>query len=81
MSEAALDGQSGPLWPYETIKIHMPKASSEQDKTFAKSNLVDLCTYLNALQNPDILHSYFNIRFFLAGVLSNCGCLLYYKSM
>lgn len=42
---------------------------------------MDLCTSLNALQSPDILHSYFNIRFLLAGVLSNCGCLLYYKSM
>lgn len=49
MSEATLGGQSGPLWPYATIKVHMPKISSEQDKTFAKSNLMDLCTYLNAL--------------------------------
>lgn len=80
MSEAALNGQSGPLWPYATIKIHMTKTSSEQDKTFAKSNLMDLCTYLNALQSPDILHSYFDIRL-LAGVLSNCGSLLCYKSM
>lgn len=34
-----------------------------------------------ALQSPGILPSYFNIRFLLAGVLSYCGCLLYYKSM
>lgn len=34
-----------------------------------------------ALQSPDILPSYFNSRFLLAGVFSCCGYLLYYKIM
>lgn len=60
----------------------MPKILSfEENKTFAKSDLLDLCAYLNALPNPAFLHYYFKIRVLLAEVLSNCGCLLYCRSM
>lgn len=61
-------------WKFTCQKHHL-------NKTFAKSNLIDLCTYLNALQGLDILHSCFNTKFLLARMLINCGCLLYYKSM
>lgn len=58
----------------------MPKILSfEENKTFAKSNLLDLCTYLNACQIAFMC--YFKFRFLLAEVLSNCGCFLYYGNI
>ena len=38
--------------------------SFEENKTFTKSYLLDLCTYLSALPNLSSLRYYFKIKFY-----------------